>query len=159
MTVVSTGDAFDSNLNPVKEATIRILYYPNSPHLEQTSIGNWIDTYVYEDVTLKKGDFKYIPLGFACQLPDGYEAYIEPRSSTYKRWGLQMANEMGIVDTSFCSNSDQWMFPAIATRDVTIPKGTRICQFRIQESQPRIVFEEVSDLGNKARGGLGSTGL
>lgn len=153
------AEAFNLNNVPVdKTAVIKILYYPGSPHLEQTKRGNWIDTYVYEDITMKKGDFKYIPLGFACQLPDGYEAYIEPRSSTYKRWGLQMANEMGIVDTLFCSNTDQWMFPAIATRDVMIPKGTRICQFRIQKSQPRILFEEVADLGNEARGGLGSSG-
>lgn len=138
--------------------TIRIKYLPGSPHLEQTERGNWIDTYVYEDTAMKKGDFKYISLGFACQLPDGYEAYIEPRSSTFKRWGIQMANEMGIVDSLFRADSDIWMFPAIATRDILIPKGTRICQFRIQKSQPRIIFEEVVSLGNEARGGFGSSG-
>lgn len=138
--------------------TIRIKYYPNSPHLEQTERGDWVDTFVYEDITMKAGDFKYIPLGFSCQLPRGYEAYLEPRSSTFKRWGLQMANEMGIFDESFCGNDDQWMFPAIATRDVTIPKGTRICQFRIQKHQPKLIFEEVDDLGNQNRGGWGSSG-
>lgn len=141
-----------------KVETLRVNYYPGSPHFEQTKRGNWIDTYVYEDVTLKAGEFKYIPLGFALELPEGYEAIMAPRSSTFKRWSILQANSIGIIDTEYRGDDDQWMFPALATRDVTIPKGTRICQFRIQKSQPTLIFQQVVSLGNETRGGLGSSG-
>ena len=48
--------------------------------------------------------------------------------------------------------------PVVATKDIYIPKGTRICQFRIQEEQPKIKFLSVSSLGNENRNGFGSTG-
>lgn len=136
---------------------IKIKYWPNSPRLEQTEKGDWIDLFVYEDVTLKKGERAYIPQGVAMKLPEGYEAILASRSSTFKRWGVLQTNAIGIVDNSFAGDLDQWMYPAYATRDVTIPKGTRICQFRIQKIQPKIEFEEVKSLG-ESRGGLGSTG-
>lgn len=136
---------------------IKIKYWPNSPRLEQTEKGDWIDLFVYEDVTLKKGERAYIPQGVAMKLPEGYEAILASRSSTFKRWGVLQTNAIGIVDNSFAGDLDQWMYPAYATCDVTIPKGTRICQFRIQKIQPKIEFEEVKSLG-ESRGGLGSTG-
>lgn len=139
-------------------ATIKIKYLPGAPRMEKIEKGNWIDCFDYEDVTLKAGERAYINLGFACQLPEGYEAILAPRSSTFKRWKVLQTNSIGIIDSTFCSNSDIWMMPVLATEDVTIPKGTRLCQFRIQKSQPDIVFEEVEDLHNKQRGGLGSTG-
>ena len=51
------------------------------------------------------------------------------------------------------------MFPALATKDVIIPKNTRLCQFRIQEEQPQIKFVPVDSLENQSRGSFGSTGL
>ena len=48
--------------------------------------------------------------------------------------------------------------PVIATRDITLLKGTRICQFRVQKNQPKIQFQVVESLGNQNRGGFGSTG-
>lgn len=141
----------------LNKETIKIKYLPGSPHLEQIDKGDWIDLYCYEDVTLKKGERAYISQGVAMKLPEGYEAIMASRSSTFKRWGLLQTNAIGIIDNSFAGNDDVWMYPAYATRDVTIPKGTRICQFRIQPIQPKIVFEEVSNLG-ESRGGLGSTG-
>lgn len=138
--------------------TIKIKYL-GSPKLEQVEGSDWIDTYINEDVVLQSGEFKLIPLGFACQLPVGYEALVIPRSSTFKRYGVIQANGVGLIDELYCSNSDQWMMPVYATRPVNIPKGTRICQFRIQKKQPTINFVEVDDLGNKPRGGIGSTGV
>ena len=138
--------------------TIRIKYLPNSLHLKYTDIGDWIDLYTYEDVTLRAHERAYISLGVAMQLPSGYEAIIAPRSSTFKRWGILQANSIGIIDNSYCGNDDIWCFSAYATRDIVIPKGTRICQFRIQKIQEPIIFEEVEHLG-KNRGGFGSTGV
>jgi len=108
---------------------------------------------------MKKGDFKLIPLGVAMQLPKGYEAHIIPRSSTYKNFGVIQANHMGMIDESYCGDDDQWFFPAIAMRDTAIHAGDRICQFRIMEHQPQLMFEAVSSLGNGDRGGFGSTGV
>lgn len=141
------------------QETIKIKYYPSSPHLEMTEKGNWIDLYVHEDVTLRKGEFALIPLGVAMQLPDGYEAILAPRSSTFKRYGIIQTNGLGIIDNSFAGDGDEWKMPVLATRDVTIMKGTRVCQFRILKTQPSILFNEVLSLDNPDRNGFGSTGV
>lgn len=119
---------------------------------------DWIDLRAAEDVELKQGDFKLIPLGIAMQLPKGYEAHIIPRSSTFKNFGVIQANHMGMVDESYCGDNDQWYFPAIALRDTSIKAGDRICQFRIMEHQPQLIFEAVDTIGNEDRGGFGTTG-
>lgn len=120
--------------------------------------GDWIDLRAAETILIVKGEFKYIPLGVAMQLPEGYEALVAPRSSLYKRRGIIMTNSIGIMDESYCGDGDQWRIPAYATRDTLIPKGERICQFRIVKHQPEIEFEIVDTLGNPDRGGYGSTG-
>ena len=119
---------------------------------------DWIDLRASEEVTLKKGEFKLIPLGVALELPKGYEAHIVPRSSTYKNFGLIQANHCGIVDGSYCGDNDMWRMPVIAMRDTTIHVNDRICQFRIMKNQPRICFEQVDHLEGADRGGFGSTG-
>lgn len=120
---------------------------------------DWIDLRAAEDVTLRQGEFKLIPLGVAMQLPDGYEAHIVPRSSTFKNFGVIQANHMGVVDETYCGDNDQWFFPAVAMRDTSIHAGDRICQFRIMEHQPNLSFVEVDTIGNSDRGGIGSTGV
>ena len=119
---------------------------------------DWIDLRASEEVTLKKGEFKLIPLGVAMELPKGYEAHIVPRSSTYKNFGLIQANHCGIVDGSYCGDNDMWRMPVIAMRDTTIHVNDRICQFRIMKNQPRICFEQVDHVEGADRGGFGSTG-
>ena len=137
---------------------IKVKYLPGAARMEMTEVGDWCDMYTYEETVLKEGERTYINLGFACQLPEGCEAIMAPRSSTYKRWGILQTNSIGVIDSSYCGNDDIWMFPALAMRDVTIPAGARICQFRIQEKQPKLNFVEVDDLHNENRNGLGSTG-
>lgn len=139
-------------------AEIQIRYFPGSPHLVMNERGDWCDLYVYEDMTLKAGESACIPLGIAMRLPIGYEAIIAPRSSTFKRTGLVQTNSVGVVDNSYSGNNDQWMMPVYATRDVVIEKGTRLCQFRIQERQPKLVFNEVATLNGPDRGGFGTSG-
>lgn len=119
---------------------------------------DWIDLRAAEDVELEEGEFRLIPLGVAMQLPEGYEAHIIPRSSTYKNFGIIQSNHMGLVDESYCGPNDWWYMPAIALRHTKISKNDRICQFRIEKHQPQLVFEEVSTLTGKDRGGIGSTG-
>ena len=119
---------------------------------------DWIDLRASEEVELKQGDFKLIPLGVAMELPNGYEAHIAPRSSTFKNFGIIQANSVGVVDQSYCGDNDMWKFPAIAMRDTIIHKNDRICQFRIMRNQPEIVFKEVEKLEGNNRGGFGTTG-
>ena len=119
---------------------------------------DWIDLRAAEDVVMKKGEFKLIPLGVAMELPRGYEAHVVPRSSTYKNYGIIQTNHQGVIDCSYCGDNDQWFMPAYAIRDTEIHVNDRICQFRIMENQPKLVFDEVEQLTNADRGGHGSTG-
>ena len=119
---------------------------------------DWIDLRASEEVELKAGDFKLIPLGVAMELPQGYEGHLAPRSSTFKTWGLIQTNSIGVIDCSYCGDDDMWRMPVYATRDTVIHVNDRIAQFRIIENQPKIVCEEVEHLGNDSRGGFGSTG-
>lgn len=119
---------------------------------------DWIDLRAAETVTMKAGEFRLIPLGVAMKLPAGYEAHVVPRSSTFKNYGILQANSMGIIDESYCGSNDQWMFPALATRDTEIRCNERICQFRIMAHQPPIEFVRRDILEDTDRGGFGSTG-
>ena len=119
---------------------------------------DWIDLRCAERTELKAGEFRLIPLGVAMELPEGYEAHVVPRSSTFKTWGLLQANSMGIVDRSYCGDNDQWRLPVYATRDTVIEVNDRICQFRIMENQPKLEFLECEHLSGPERGGFGSTG-
>ena len=101
---------------------------------------------------------RLLPLGVAIALPAGYEAHIAPRSSTFKNYGILQTNSVGVVDCSYCGDGDEWKMPVYATRDVTIEKYARVCQFRIVENQPRLHFLRVEHLADTDRGGFGSTG-
>ena len=140
--------------------TIRIKYFTDQierlDYIDGKS--DWIDLRASEEVSLKAGEFKLIPLGVAMQLPKGYEAHLVPRSSTFKTWGIIQTNSMGVIDCSYCGDHDMWRMPVYATRDTVIHVNDRIAQFRIVENQPVISFEEVESLGNTDRGGFGSTG-
>ena len=140
--------------------TIKIKYFTDK--IEKLAyIGgksDWMDLRSAEDVTLKKGEFKLIPLGIAMELPKGYEAHVVPRSSTYKNFGVIQTNHMGVIDETYCGDNDQWFMPVIAMRDTEIHVNDRICQFRIMEHQPELIFEETEVLGHADRGGHGSTG-
>jgi dUTP pyrophosphatase len=137
---------------------IKIKYLSDIPKLRKIKIGDWIDLRSAETVEMKEKEHKLIPLGIAIHLPEGYEAHIAPRSSTFAKWGILQPNSPGIVDESYCGNNDQWMMSVLAMRDTVINKGDRICHFRIMPKMPQVEFVEVDDIGNDDRGGFGSTG-
>lgn len=120
--------------------------------------GDWIDLRSAETVTMEVGEYRVISLGISMKLPDGYEAHVLPRSSTFKKWGILLVNGMGIIDNSYCGDNDIWGFPALAMRRTKIHEGDRICQFRIMKKQPDVEFIKVESTGEKDRKGLGSTG-
>ena len=139
-------------------AELKVRYLKDIEELKKTNKGDWIDLRAAEDVTMAAGEYKVIPLGVAIQLPEGYEAIMAPRSSTFKHWGIIPVNAIGVIDNSFCGDNDEWGFLALATRDTVIRKNERICQFRVLLNQPEIEFNVVESLENKDRGGIGSTG-
>ena len=140
--------------------TIKIKYF--SEEIERLAYiagkSDWIDLRAAKETVLKKGEFALIPLGVAMELPKGYEAHVIPRSSTYKNYAIIQANSCGLIDETYCGDNDQWFFPAIAMQDTVIHVNDRICQFRIMEHQPELLFEETEVLTAEDRGGFGSTG-
>lgn len=120
--------------------------------------GEWIDLCTAEDVEMQKGEYRLISLGVSMQLPSGYYAQVVPRSSAAGRWKIAMANSIGIIENEYCGDDDVWHFPAIAFDHAVIPKGTRIAQFRAVKQEEPVQFMQVDALGNKNRGGFGSTG-
>ncbi len=140
---------------PVKRISQR-MFDPIATNYGKSS---WFDLRVKSNHELKAGEFKLLALNLAMNIPMGYEAIVIPRSSTYKKFGIIMANGIGLIDNSFCGDTDEWMFPAIAFRDTKIEAGKRIAQFRlIHEQDANTSFEYVSCLDQDDRGGFGSTG-
>lgn len=146
---------------------IRVKYFEGATKIQKIDKGDWIDLYAAKDIFIKENERKMIPLGVAMELPEGYEAHLAPRSSTFKTWGIIQTNSVGVIDHSYMGDNDQWHFPAycLMPKDfinndngTLIKAGDKICQFRIVESMPEVEIEEVESLGNADRGGLGSTG-
>lgn len=145
---------------------IRIKYFGDI-RIKKLKAGDWVDLAASKDVFIPEGTMRLVPLGVAMELPQGYEAHIQPRSSTYKQWGILQTNSVGIIDNSYKGDNDEWMMPCYCINPMNemygekgtwIRKGDRICQFRIMENQPEFEFEVVESLGNEDRSGFGSTG-
>ena len=139
---------------------IKIKYHnPNLEKIRISAVGDWIDLRAAEHVELKAGEFRFISLGVSMKLPEGYEAHIAPRSSSFRKWGFLQVNSVGVVDNSYSGSGDIWMLPVYATRDAVIEENDRICQFRIMKRMPSVTFTEVDALDDRDRGGFGSTGV
>lgn len=142
---------------------IEILYHDDFPgeplkKIERFETGDWLDLRAAETVEMKAGEYRLISLGISVKLPDGFEAHIVPRSSTFQKWGVLQTNSQGVIDNSYSGENDIWRFPALAMRDTVIHKNDRICQFRIVRKMEDIIISEVDHLDGPDRGGFGSTG-
>lgn len=143
---------------------IKIKYFGENPiKIKDIEQGDWIDLPLQQNLNIIGEPFKLVPLGIAMELPKGYEAHVVPRSSTFKHWGLIQTNGMGVIDESYNGPDDQWFWPCFILSNKTqhnfVPRGTRLCQFRIIKKQPKIVLKEDDLAGNDNRDGHGSTGL
>lgn len=150
------------NCNPAMNAPlqIKIKYFsPDTPRLQRIEKGDWIDLYAASTIELKQFEFKLIPLGIAMKLPEGFEAHLAPRGSTFKNFGVIQTNSVGVIDETFCGDNDQWFFPALAMRDTKIEAGQRLCQFRIMRKMPYFEFDVVETMTDPDRGSHGSTGI
>ena len=142
---------------------MKIKYFDDAIRLKRISKGNWSDVYANKDMFIALNDRAMIPLGFAVELPQGWEGHLAPRSSTFKTWGIIQTNSVGVVDDTYIGDNDQWHMPVycLQAKDENgtwIRKGDKIGQFRIMEVMPEIEFEEVEFFNNTDRGGFGSTG-
>lgn len=146
---------------------IRVKYFEGATKLKKIEKGNWIDVYANKDIFVEAGERAMVPLGFALELPKGWEGHLAPRSSTFKTWGIIQTNSVGVVDDTYIGDNDQWHLPVYCLqgkdmedgkKGTWIRKGDKIGQFRIMEVMPSIEFEEVESFGNAERGGFGSTG-
>ena len=143
----------------MEKLIIKIKYKnEDTRRLEKLSVGGWIDLSVDEDIEMKQFEYRILPLGVAMELPKEFEANIAPRSSTYGKFKILQVNSYGVIDDVYNGDDDWWGFPALAMEKTSIPKGSRICQFRVNIVQPELEFYEVELLGNNSRGGFGSTG-
>lgn len=151
---IAKGDFIDLRVDSLKKWE-RMLEADNKELKYELNekIFNFLGRIFYE-----KGDVLKFGLGVAMELPEGYEAEIRPRSSTFKKYGLIQTNSVGTIDNSYKGDNDEWMVEFIAMRDGVINRFDRVCQFRIWENQPSFEFEEVEHLGNEDRGGYGTTG-
>ena len=160
------------------ELTLKVKYLsPDIPKLQITTNGDWIDVYSAKSLFIKHHQHVLIPLGFALQLPEGYEAHLAPRSSLFKKTGLIVTNSVGVIDESYCGDDDEWklavycLFPVERNKHFafadgskktytgsSVMTGDKIAQFRIMKKMPPVRFEEVEHLENPSRGGFGSTG-
>lgn len=146
---------------------IRIKYFEGAVRLKKIAKGNWIDVYANKDMFIKEGERAMIPLGFALELPKGYEAHLAPRSSTFKTWGIIQTNSVGVVDDTYIGDNDQWHMPVFCLqgkdlnediKGTFIKRGDKIGQFRTMEVMGDIELLEVDSFGNEDRGGFGTTG-
>lgn len=148
------------------------------PPLQKIAKGDWIDLYIatieiidepfiskvkrklgiLKDYQYDKGTTLLFNLGIAMELPVGYESYITPRSSTFKKYGLILTNSIGVLDNLYKGDSDYYLAMCHSLKSGEVKAGDRLFQFRVQRNQPHIRFQEVKSLGNEDRGGYGTTG-
>lgn len=154
---------------------IRVKYFGGMKNhrLNQISIGDYIDVRVDRvyingekidwdkdnKVKYKSGDEIKAYLGVAMELPEGFEAMVVPRGSTFKNFGVIQVNSPGIIDNSYCGDNDEWFIPFFCLKDGVMERFDRVAQFRVIKSMGDIRVFEVEKLNNKDRGGHGSTGV
>lgn len=111
-----------------------------------------------ERIEINSGEIGYVPLNVAIEAPKGYVVLLIARSSLHKK-GLTLANGVGVMDSDFCGNEDEYKAACFNFTDhsVVIEKGDRISQgvlFKYEKAD----WKEVNMMDRKTRGGFGSTG-
>jgi dUTP pyrophosphatase len=112
-----------------------------------------------EDVELAPGERALVRTGLAIALPDGYAAFVHPRSGLAARHGVTLVNAPGTVDAGYRGEIKVTMLNTDSERAVSFKRGDRIAQLVIQRVE-RAVFHEVAVLpaSSRGEGGFGSTG-
>ena len=118
-----------------------------------------MDLYARETVIIKAQSVGYVPLNVAMAVPENYWVLLSARSSLHKK-GLTMANGIGVGDSDYCGDNDEYNFAAYNYTDkpVTIEKATRLVQLLLIKCE-NFEFQEVDKMENPSRGGFGTTGV
>lgn len=125
----------------------------------QNEGSDWIDLRANQDYHYAKGEEFLLDLGVCIKVPDGYEAHLAPRSSSFRKYHLIQTNGVGVVDGAYSGDEDVWKMPVYAMNNGRVFKGDRICQFRIIEKQPTLDIVTTDVMPTPSRGGFGSTGI
>ena len=117
------------------------------------------DLVTAEDVTLGPGERAIVGTGLAIALPDGYAAFVHPRSGLAARHGLSVVNAPGTVDAGYRGEIKVILINTDRSEPVVLRRGDRIAQLVVQRVE-HAVFREVDELPDSVRGtgGFGSTG-
>jgi dUTP pyrophosphatase len=112
-----------------------------------------------EDVELAPGERALVGTGLAIALPDGYAAFVHPRSGLAAKHGVTLVNAPGTVDAGYRGEIKVTLLNTDAEHPVSFKRGDRIAQLVIQRVE-RATFHEVEVLPESMRGdgGFGSTG-
>ena len=159
--IIKVGDCID--LMTAEDYTLKC---PHAQMLHKHKKGNEAVVEKTRDVIF---DYQLLNLGVVIEMPKGFKANLMPRSSTFKKYGLLMVNSPGQVDNSYKGPNDIWRMPVVATRSITIPKGTPIAQFEVQPSHNATIWQKlkwlfsskielvkVDEMNNENRGGIGT---
>lgn len=116
------------------------------------------DCHVRQTIIAEPKKVAYVPLNICIKPPAGHYIMMAARSSLHKK-GLMLANGVAIGDEDFCGNKDEYHAALynFSDQSVTIEKGERIVQM-ILKPYEKVEWDEVGDLGEKNRGGFGTTG-
>ncbi len=111
------------------------------------------------DFTILPGERKLIPTGISIALPDGYAAFVHPRSGLAIKYGVSMVNTPGTIDAGYRGELQVILINHDLTQSASFKKGDRIAQLVIQRVE-RVEFVEVTKLpgSQRASDGFGSTG-
>jgi dUTP pyrophosphatase len=117
------------------------------------------DLYTAQDVDLAPGQRAVVPTGVAIALPDGYAAFVHPRSGLAAKHGVTLVNAPGTVDAGYRGEIRVTLLNTDASSPVRFQRGDRIAQLVVQRVECA-EFLEVDVLPGSARGdgGFGSTG-
>jgi dUTP pyrophosphatase len=111
------------------------------------------------DVALAPGERAVVPTGVAIALPEGYAAFVHPRSGLAAKHGLSLVNAPGTVDAGYRGEIQVIVVNLDRDRSIRLERGDRIAQLVVQRVE-RVEFELVDELPDSVRseGGFGSTG-
>lgn len=111
------------------------------------------------DITLAPGERAVLPTGLAIALPDGYAAFVHPRSGLAARAGLGLVNAPGTIDSGYRGEIKVIVINHDPSEPLHLARGERVAQLVVQRVE-RVEFDEVGALPESARGagGHGSTG-
>jgi dUTP pyrophosphatase len=111
------------------------------------------------DLLLGPGERAVVGTGVAIALPDGYAAFVHPRSGLAARVGLSVVNTPGTIDSGYRGEIRVCLVNHDLREPVRLRRGDRIAQLVVQRVE-RAVFREVAELPGSERGtgGYGSTG-